>query len=250
VAPSLVSVARDPLRLVGPFALVLASASLASGGTAATATAPTNGEIVERAAQKSVIGTSRVEFRFAFMDSRLIGLNGSGIRDYQSRRGFVTMSLNYATATNQYLLPALRRWLGKPRLTQRQARSFRFDVAFGGETRIRIRQGDGRTRWRLVAPPTKQPFIFSSLAAVNADPVRVIRWLRSVSRRVVVPTYGRNVQVRGIDTTQYSFEVDPAKAARALLPFFPMDQSREANARTTTTRNRAQPDPDRRKRLR
>jgi hypothetical protein len=222
-----VSVARDPLRLVGPFAIVLASASLASGGTAATA--PTNGEIVERAAQKSVLGTSRVEFRFAFMDSRLIGLQGGGIRDYQSRRGFVTMSLNYATATNQFLLPALRRWLAQPRLTQRQALGFRFDVAFGSDrTQIRIRQGNGRIRWRLVAPPTKQPFIFSSLAAVNADPVRVIRWLRSVSKRIVVPTYGRNVQVRGIDTTQYSFEVDPAKAARTLLPFFPMDQSREA----------------------
>jgi hypothetical protein len=67
-------------------------------------------------------------------------------------------------------------------------------VAFGGDrTQIRIRQGKGRIRWR-----------------------------------VVVPTAGRNVQVRGIDTTQYSFEIDPAKAARALLPFFPMDQSREA----------------------
>jgi hypothetical protein len=200
---------------------------LASGGTAATATAPTNGEIVERAAQKTVLGTSRVEFRFAFMDSRRLGFGGGGIRDYHSGRGFVTMNVDYATS--QFMLPTLRRWLARPRLTQRQARSFRFDVAFGrGRTQIRIRQGSGRIRWRLVAPPTKQPFIFSSLAAVNADPVRFIRWLRSVSSDVVVPTYGRNVQVRGIDTTQYDFEIDPAKAARALLPFFPMDQSREA----------------------
>jgi len=220
-------VARDPLRLIGPFAIVLASVSLASGGAASTATAPTNGEIVERAAQKSVLGTSRVEFRFAFMDSRRLGFGGGGIRDYQSGRGFVTMNVDYQTS--QFMLPTLRRWLARPRLTERQARSFRFDVVFGGDrTLIRIRQGKKRIRWRVVAPPTKRPFIFASLTAVNADPVRFIRWLRSASRRVVVPTYGRNVQVRGIDTTQYSFEIDPAKAARALLPFFPMDQSREA----------------------
>jgi hypothetical protein len=224
----LVVVARKPRRLVVTFTVVLAGATLATGEATPGEVKPA-GEIVERAAQRTAEGTSRVRLRFDFADSRRLGFAAAGVRDYRDRRGYLTMWTDFQT--NQFMLRTLRRWLAQPRLTQAQARALRFDIAFGGgasRLRIRASPSHGRVPWRTVARPTQQEFIFSSLAAVDAEPVRIVRWLRSISSRVVVPAYGRNVQVRGIDTTQYDFQVDRAKAAVALLPFFPMDQSREA----------------------
>ena len=220
-------VALQSARYAVLVATIVAIASFAGGASAATGARNTNGEIVERAARKTVEGTSRIAVGFAFNDWRRVGFSGAGIRDYRNDRGFLTARLDFQTC--QTMLPTLRRWLGDRRLTQTGARSFRFDVAFSGRaSQLRIRKRNEPFRWRSVEPPTGEQFIFSSLAAVNGDPVRVVRWLRLVSSRVMLPAYGHNVQVRGIDTTQYVFEIDPAKAARALLPHFSMDQSRAA----------------------
>lgn len=207
--------------------LVAACATFAYCSTAAVADVqPSNGEIVERAAANTAQGTSHVAFYFAWADWRELGWHGAGIRDFRNRRGFVTMQLDFQA--NPFVLRMVRRWLAEPRLTTRQARTMRFDVVFDKQgSHLRIKESSGALHWRTIDRP-KEQFIFSSLAALDAGPLRTVRWLRMVSRRVVAPVYGRHQQVRGIDTTQYDFEIDPARAARALLPFFPTDQSRRA----------------------